>query len=110
MSRTSALDPEHLVARWAVECRAAMEGVARRLTGDPDAAEDMAQEVAIEAFKVARADPERLLKVRRPRGWMCGIVRRRTLRWLKKEMRRERLLDENAFFLREVLYAQGYPN
>lgn len=104
MSRTSR-DSERIVARWAVDCRAAMEGVARRLTSASGVAEDMAQEATIEALKVARADPERVLNVRRPCGWMCGIVRRRTLRWLERTTRRERLIEKNAFS-REVLYVE----
>ena len=102
----SGSDPERIVARWAVECRAAMEAVALLLTGDPDVAEDMAQEAAIEALRVARKDPERVLNVRRPCGWMCVVVLRRTQRWLEKEARRARLLEENEFLVRELLYAK----
>lgn len=109
MSRISALDPERLVARWAVEYRAAMEGIARRLTGDPHVAEDLAQEATIKALEVASSDPRRVLNLRRPCGWMCGIVRHVTLRWLEKETRRVRLLDENAFFLRELMLRAGLP-
>lgn len=118
MSRTSGVpdgatpapDPGRMVARWAVECQTAMEGVARRLTGELGVAEDMAQEATIKALIFARADPQRVLNVLRPCGWMCGIVRHVTLRWLDKETRRERLLGENAFLLREPLYSKEDPD
>ena len=70
----------------------------------------MAQEATIKARKVASADPQRVLKLRRPCGWMCGIVRHVTLRWLERETRRERLLGENAFLLRELLYSEEDPD
>ena len=53
MSRTSGSegsDSDRLVVWWAVEYRAAMQGVARRLTGDPDLVEDMAQEATIQSI------------------------------------------------------------
>jgi RNA polymerase sigma factor (sigma-70 family) len=53
------------------------------LTGDPDAAEDIAQEVMIAAWRgIDRLrDPEAL------HGWLSGIARNMSLRWLRQHGR-----------------------
>ncbi len=67
---------EHLPAVFARE-RAGLVRLCARLTGDPAAAEDLAQETLLEAWRHRDAlrDPDRL------EAWLAGIARNICLRW-----------------------------
>ena len=63
--------------------RAWLVHLCRRFTGDPDAAEDLAQETLVDAWQHLQgqaAPPTR-------RAWLAGIARHRCLRWARRHRR-----------------------
>lgn len=76
-----------LVDRHQDRCVAA----AYHLTGDRDAAEDLAQDALVEAFKQIHRlrDPERL------GGWLHGITQRLGYKWLRRNTRMTSVENES---------------
>lgn len=77
---SSALDNERL--DWAEERRRLIR-ICARITGDFAAAEDLAQETLLEAWRTH----ERLRDPERERQWLGGIARNMSLRWLRARTR-----------------------
>lgn len=63
--------------------RERLTALCTRLTGNPDAAEDLVQETLLEAWRHEEAlrDPDRRIE------WLCGIARNVCLRWRRKRAR-----------------------
>lgn len=82
-------------ATWLAE-RPRLVRLCARLSGDPDAADDLAQETLIEAWRhrAQLRDPDREAQ------WLSGIARNVTLRWLRargrETARRVELLPSSA--------------
>ncbi len=70
--------------RGLVERYAAMAaGVAYAVTGDREAARDMAQEAFCEAYRSLR----RLRSAKKFAGWVAGIARRKSISWVRARAR-----------------------
>jgi len=69
---------------WAAE-RARLVKLCARLSGSPDAAEDLAQETLIEAWR----NEHKLRDVERRTQWLAGIARNVCLRWRRREYAEE---------------------
>src|SRR5260370_19350001 len=69
----------------AQEERASLVRLCTAITHDRDAAEDLAQETLLEAWRQRHAIPLRDQTQRLP--WLSGIARNMCLRWLRKKQR-----------------------
>ncbi|MFD0691034.1 RNA polymerase sigma factor [Actinomadura fibrosa] len=70
-----------------------VHGLARRVTGDAEAARDVTQEVFVGLWERPLAfDPERGSL----RGWLATLAHRRAVDWVRREARRRRPPPEDA--------------
>jgi RNA polymerase sigma factor (sigma-70 family) len=64
-------------------------GLARHITGDQGAAEDITQEVFVDLWRrPERFDPQRASL----RGWLCMIARRRGIDWIRRRRSHQNLI------------------
>lgn len=89
-------DATSKVADWIEECRPAMVAAALCQGVDGDAAEDMVQRASLAAVSVARKDPERVLAIASPCGWLVRFVKNEARNMVRKRRRRARILRDNA--------------
>ena len=80
-----------------------MVSVAKERVGDPDAAEDIVQEVMVKVLSIARSSPKMVGRVRNSRAWLLRVTRNFAYDAVRTEARQNRIRLENKDDIRRVL-------